>query len=101
MGTVTNPDSDEAPVSVTFEWTSLKDNHTGIPDEHPQSLRYSVSVEDSTGSVVTNVTVSHPTNSTVITNLQSCSNLTATLVAINDIFTSEETSAVVHTFDSS
>ena len=101
MGTVTNTGSDRDPVSVTFEWTSLKDSQTGIPNGLPQSLQYFVSIKDSTGSAVTNVTVSHPTNSTVITNLQPCSNLTSTLVAINDFFTSEEASNIVHTFDSS
>ena len=44
-------------------------------------------------------TVSHPTNYTVIANSTSCTNFTATLVAVNVFSTSNEAMVVVDTFD--
>ena len=82
-----------------FEWTALEESGNGIPEGFPQNLYYAVIVKDSDGVVVSNETVSHPTNSTVITNLPSCTNFSAILVAVNDFLSSNETMVVIDTFD--
>ena len=82
-----------------FEWTALKKSENGIPGGFPQNLQYTVIVKDSEGTVVSNETVSHPVNQTVFTNLPSCTNLSAILVAVNEFFTSDEAMVVVNTFD--
>ena len=78
---------------------ALKESENGIPGGFPQNLRYTVIVKDSEGMVVSNETVSHPTNYTVFSNLPPCTNFTATLVAVNDIHSSTETVVVIDTFD--
>ena len=79
---------------------ALKELETGIPERFPQKLLYyTVIVKDFDGTVVSNETVTHPTNSTVITNLPSCTNFSAILVAVNDFLSSNETMVVVDTFD--
>ena len=78
---------------------TLKESENGIPGGFPQNLRYTVIVKDSEGMVVSNETVSHPTNYTVFSNLPPCTNFTATLVAVNDIHSSTETVVVIDTFD--
>ena len=77
----------------------MKESETGIPERFPQNLHYAVIVKDSDGTVVSNDTVSHPTNATVITNLPFCTNFSAILVAVNNFLSSNETMVVVDTFD--
>ena len=86
-------------LEITFEWTALKESENGIPGGFPQNLGYTVIVRDSEGMVVSNETVSHPSNYTVFSNLPPCTNFTATLVAVNDILSSTETVVVIDTFD--
>ena len=86
-------------LEITFEWMALKESENGIPGGFPQNLLYTVIVKDSEGMVVSNETVSHPTNYTVFSNLPPCTNFTATLVAVNDILSSTETVVVIDTFD--
>ena len=82
-----------------MEWTASKESENGIPGRIPQNLQYTVIVKDSNGMVVSNETLSHPTNYTVITNLPACTNLSAILVAVNKFFTSDEAMVVIDTFD--
>ena len=86
-------------LNVMFDWTALKETENGIPGGFPQYLQYTVIVKDSTGMVASNETVSHPANYTVITNLPPCTNFTATLVAANEFFTSDESMVFIDTFD--
>ena len=78
---------------------ALKASENGIPRGFPQNLRYTVIVNDSEGTVVSNETVSHPTNYTVFSNLPPCISFTATLLAVNDILSSTETMILIDTFD--
>ena len=78
---------------------ALKESENGIPGGFPQNLQYTVVVNDFEGTVVSNETVSHPTNYTVLSNLPPCTNFTATLVAVNDFLSSTETVVVIDTFD--
>ena len=80
---------------------TLKESENGIPGGFPQNLRYTVVVNDSEGTVVSNETVSHPANYTVLSNLPPCTNFTATLVAVNDFFSSTEAVVVIDTLDPS
>ena len=86
-------------LNITFEWMALKELENGIPEGFPLNIQYTVIVDDSNGTVVSNETVSHPTNYTVITNLPACTNLSAILVAVNTFFTSDEAMVVIDTFD--
>ena len=85
-------------LDIMFEWTALSDSENGIPGGFPQNLHYTVIVKDSDGTVVSNETVSHPSNYTVFSNLPPCTNFTATLVAVNNFFSSTETMVVIDTF---
>ena len=87
------------PLDIRFEWTALQDSENGIPVRFAQDFQYIVDVRDSGGMVKNTKTVSHPTNYTVITNLTSCTNFTATLVAVNVFSTSNEAMVAVDTFD--
>ena len=78
---------------------ALKESEKGIPGGFPQKLQYTVVVKDSDGTIVSNETVSHPANYTVLSNLPPCTNFTATLVAVNDFLSSTETVVVIDTFD--
>ena len=90
---------DENPVSVTIEWSLLEGSATGIPEDVSQELQYNVIIRNPDEEVVANTTVSHPTNSTVITNLSPCTNFTVTLVAVNEHFNSEGTTDRFLTID--
>ena len=94
-----DPSVDENPVSVTIEWSLLEGSATGIPKDVPQELQYNVIIRNSDEEVVANMTVSHPINSTVITNLSPCTNFTVTLVASNERFDSAGTTDMFLTFD--
>ena len=77
----------------------MTDSENGIPEEYSQNIQYMLDVRDSDGTVVTIMTVSHPENFTVITNLPVCTNFSSILVAVNEFFTSDETMVVIDTFD--
>ena len=82
-----------------FEWTALEESENGIPGGFLQNLQYTVYVKNLNGTVLSNESVSHPTNSTVITNLPACANFTAILVAVNEFLSSNEAMVIVDTFD--
>ena len=94
-----DPSVDENPVSVTIKWSLLEGSATGIPEDVSQELQYNVIIRNPDEEVVANTTVSHPTNSTVLTNLSPCTNFTVTLVAVNERFNSEGTTDRFLTID--
>ena len=83
--------NDMSPVTAVITWTALMDNATGIPPGGNQTLRYFVSVSNSTSAVLFSATVDHPTNTVEAPNLPACENLTVSVTAENLFF--NETSA--------
>ena len=85
-GMVVMDDTD--PVTVMFTWDGLVgEDATGIPSNGDQSLNYTVSIDG------TSTTVTTPMEMIEVTDLASCTEYRATLVASNKVNTGPPTTA--------
>ena len=75
---------DVDPVTVMFTWNGLA-SATGIPSNGDQSLNYTVSIDGTSTTVTTSMEMME------VTNLASCTEYSATLVASNKVNTGPPT----------
>ena len=74
------------PVTVMFTWNGLAgQSATGIPSNGDQSLNYTISIDGTSTTVTTSMEM------TEVTNLASCAEYSATLVASNKVNTGPPT----------
>ena len=82
------------PVTVMFTWDGLVgEGATGIPSNGDQSLNYTVSIDDTSATVTTSMEMIE------VTNLASCTEYSATLMASNKVNTGPPTTVNITTIE--